>query len=515
MANLSGALANFGLMSQGSAAADKAVQDREFEAQRIESAKRATTLQDQRIQEGQMGLEDMTRQRTEAASIRNAGATGSLLDMAKAAKAVGRHEDALKYEKLYASLDDEGFKRMLDVALKKPQPGYRPDIGEEFNRYGNLKVDPQSVTLDTKGNLSWQGKSGRESLNVGVTAERMGMVKSPTIHNIPAGGVGVISGVGRNPSDPRNQIRAPEKQTSKGYELGTFEENGVKYPVSFNKDKGTYQLLSQTGTPIGDELKVHIDPITGKGFATGKQGLFEIVPGTPGSPATSGFLGMGGKEAVPGTPTQLQPIARPGGASASQAPTRPPVAGARQSPKDGKWYVPDKNSKSGWAELVPKAGAGGINFQQENDKAMGSPKPTRPAPRARNQNEAATTVERGLTPTADMEDLPEVVASVGKRNAKGRHAEAVAAMKAKREVTRAEREAKEKQRPVETFRVIVESKRMTAEDAPLIEEAIKSGLLTPAEYAKAKKMLAKLRPQTAKYSGGGKVSKYQNHGLGV
>ena len=457
-----------------------------------------------------MGLEDMTRQRTEAASIRNAGASGSLLDMAKAARAVGRHEEADKYEKLYTKLDDEGFKRMLDTALKKPQPGYRPDIGEEFNRYGNIKVDPQSVTLDTKGNLSWQGKSGRESLNVGVTAERMGMVKSPTIHNIPTGGVGVVQGAGINPLDPKNQIRAPEKQTSKGYELGTFEENGVKYPVSFNKDKGTYQLLSQTGTPIGDELRVHIDPITGKGFATGKQGLFEIVPGTPGSPATSGFLGMGGKEAVPGTPTQLQPIARPGG---TQASTKPPVAGAKQSPKDGKWYFPDKSSKSGWAELVPK-GAGGINFQQENDKAMGSPQPSRPVPKARNQNEAAKP-ERGLTPIADTEDIPEVVVPAGKRDAKSRHAEAVAAMRAEREATKAEREAKEKQRPVETFREIVKSKRMTTEDAPLIEEAIKSGLLTPSEYSKAKKMLARLRPQTAKYSGGGKVSKYRNHGLGA
>ena len=207
MANFGSFLSNYGLMAQGAEASNKMARDAEFEAQRLEAAKQANTLSGQRVQEGQMGLEDMTRQRGEAESIRRAGVSGSFLDMAKAAKAVGRLEEAGKYEKLYAALDDEGFRRMLDVALRKPQPGYRPDIGEEFNRYGNVKVDPQSVTLDTNGNLSWQGKSGqRESLNVGVTAERMGMVKPPEMKTVPAGGRGVIF----QPGQPIKTIDTPK-----------------------------------------------------------------------------------------------------------------------------------------------------------------------------------------------------------------------------------------------------------------------------------------------------------------
>lgn len=64
-----------------------------------------------------------------------------------------------------------------------------------------------------------------------------------------------------------------------------------------------------------------------------------------------------------------------------------------------------------------------------------------------------------------------------------------------------------KKRAVETFRAIASSPRMTAEDAPLIKEAIATGLLTPAEKAKADKMLAKLQPKTAGYSEGGVIQK--------
>ena len=208
MANFGAALGNFGLMSQGYDAAGKVQQDRDLESQRIEGAKRSNVLQDQRIEEGRMGLEDATRQRGKAASIRKAGMSGSLLDMATAAEQSGDPELAFKYRQAHKIAEDEGIKSVVHAALTKPQPGYRPDLGEEFNLYGKSKVDPQSVTLDTNGNLSYQDPKTNEraSINIGVTAERMGMVKPPEMKTIPAGGTGVFL----QPGKPITTINAPK-----------------------------------------------------------------------------------------------------------------------------------------------------------------------------------------------------------------------------------------------------------------------------------------------------------------
>lgn len=303
MANLSGALSNFGLTMQGFDAAQME-QERirnarqyndldqlraENAKQGIEAQKQAGVLRGQQIEEGRMGLEETTREREKAKTIREAGARGSFIDMAFAAEKAGDPELAFKYRQVDRMVEGEGLKNVVDLALKNPQPGYRPDLGEEFNRYGKGKVDPQSVTLDTNGNLSYQDPkiNERASINVGVTAERLGMVKPPAIHNIPAGGVGVITQPGR----PTQFVQTPK----------TFPEHPKEgYIVKKIKDSE------------GNEREQIIDvrpnsPNYGKEVAPSEAGIGTPTDRSAGKVLPEVKAAMAELEKIPGMATKSDP----------------------------------------------------------------------------------------------------------------------------------------------------------------------------------------------------------------
>jgi hypothetical protein len=208
-------LTTFGLMMTGADKARGVQQDYDLGQERISAAQRQGKMQDQSIELGQMGLEDTRRTRDTAASVREAGAaaigqgktfSGSLLDMSAAAAAKGDAATALQYRTAYKQLEDTGAKEVIHAALTNSTPGERPDLVQVMNQYEKTK-DTTGAVLDPDGTLTVTRASGTPTkINVGRLAEIMGMVAAPKIHNIPAGGVGVMTQPGKAPI----QITAPK-----------------------------------------------------------------------------------------------------------------------------------------------------------------------------------------------------------------------------------------------------------------------------------------------------------------
>lgn len=475
---MGGFLSNFGLTAQGMDQSRQINQNYDIGTEQLEGAKQGNTLRSQQVEAGRMGLEDAQRTRTNDANLRSAatrggqggaGITGSLDEMALAAEQAGDIQKALGFRHLKSKLKEEGIANVVHAALIDPRPGPRPDLAQVFNQYGIRKdLDPNSVTLDEKGMLSFKGPDGQtSSFSIGQTAERLGMVKPPEMKTLAPGAMGIIT----QPGQPMRTIRNDPREAKKGFEMGKITNNGTEYAVSFNKDTGDANVLNPDGTPVPGHTSVHTDS-TGRTIVTIDGKLFDMVPGTPGTPGQKNWFSPD-VAATPATPARLNPI--------EQA-EAPPIAGAQKSPKDGKWYVKQGDK---WAPVI-------VNGAPNAAPAQATQKPT-PSP-------APTT-----TPVADTQnDIPEV-SQPAERKTPAQKRDAFAARR------KGEKDAAGKERILKAFRDLAKLPRMTADDAPVIEDALKSGLLNPAETDKANRMLNRLKPQTAGYKSGGKV---QRHGLG-
>ncbi len=215
----------------------------------------------------------------------------------------------------------------------------------------------------------------------------------------------------------------------------------------------------------------------------------EFKPATEGTPGKT-HLFSANEPPTPGQPSTLTTV----------TPEIPPIQGARKGTAPGmenRWFVPDQRNPGKFVEVVMGGG-------QAAPPAAPTPRSaSKPAPKPETPS---------TTPVQATDDIPEVVTPAGSSNPLARQAQAGARRREEAaSKDKAAKEARPKQRAVETFRAIASSPRMTAEDAPLIDEAMKTGMLTPAEMEKGRRILAKLRPQTAGYSRGGKVARY---GLG-
>lgn len=471
-----GALANAGLALQG---ANAAQQD-------------YNTLETQKI-----GLDNLKRTNDTDEAVRQvAAAGGSHEDMALAAEKRGDYARALQHRQGGKALEDESIKNVIHKALIDPRPGDRPDLVEEANRYrkgGGMT----SMNLDDKGNLTFSGaKSG--TMNVGVAAERLGLVK-PWEKEIPAGGMYVRGNPAtgqtttiRNDAMPKFELKDgilynertgqwQQMDTSGKWTLGKITQGNQEVPVAVNSSTGAVNLLGPGGVRTGLDAKI-TQPTTPGGqimIAMPGGGVAEFKPSTEGTPAKT-HLFSADEPAKPGEPAKLTPATI----------EAPPLQGARKAP-DGNWYVPDPNNQGKFLQVVVQGAPGGAPAAAPAAAPGGAPlQVAKPAP-------AATPVK------AEEEKLPDVVSAPGAGASPAeRHRSRVAAARGEQDKAR---EMAPKQRAVETFRAIASSPRMTAEDAPLIKEAIATGLLTPAEKSKAEKMLAKLQPQSAGYADGGKV----------
>lgn len=497
-----GALSDIGLGMQGASAAEKDRQDVELGSQRVKA--------------GQMGLEDLQRTRDTSAAVRDAAIAGSnagqdmggtFEDMALAAEKKGDTQQALQLRQARKALEDEGIKNVVHKALLDPTPGKRPDLAEEFNRYGKRRDMPGDVELDEKGNLwATDPKTGkRGSINVGVTAERLGLVK-PWEKDLKPGdkylrGNSTTGKVDTYTNEPKSKFTLhdgilfnegtgayQQVNTSGKWTLGKITHGSNEVPVAVNSSTGEVNLLGPGGVRTG--LDAHVSQPTTPGGPTVVTmpggGVSVFTPSTEGKPAQSHVFSQN-EPAVPPQPAQLNPVA---------SPEAPPLQGARRGTAPGttdKWFVPDPNNQGKYLQVV----LGG-----SPDAAPAAAPAAKPAPAAAPRRPAPAAAPAAAAP-AD-EKIPDVEAASAGQSPAARHQSRVAGARAEQEKAKSEAP---KKRAVETFRSIASSPRMTAEDAPLIQEAIDTGMLTPAEKSKAERMLSKLQPQRAGYSDGGVIQK--------
>lgn len=225
-------LTNFGLAMQGADRSRAVQQDFDAGEQNMAAGRQRQALVGQQIETGEMGLEEARRARSVQAATRGAGATaigagktisGSLLDMSDAAAKMGDVATAQQYRDAHKQLESMGAKEVVNAALMDPRPGDRPDLLQIMHQYEKTK-DTTGATLDETGNLVVTRSSAPPTkLPIGKLAELMGMMQPPKIHNIPAGGVGVMTQPGKAPI----QIAAPKtyaENPQQGYEKRTMKD---------------------------------------------------------------------------------------------------------------------------------------------------------------------------------------------------------------------------------------------------------------------------------------------------
>ena len=291
MANFGSALANFGLMSQGSAAADKAVQDREFEAQRIESQRRANAAADQqaelagqRIRTGSMAEKEMQRQAGAAEAYRTS-TQGLGLDASEAAQLEARRTTALGLGDLPTALSageakTAGAERAKLWLANQAQIGADPKaVSEQMRKLGYMDVgedlqwgmvpttakpgDPALPPGAQPGDhlILWTDKQGGKHVQSATAIIRAGTKADVKV--VPAEGSLAVTGPGRQPT----LVQAP-----------------AKAPAQFKPE--TLDVYNNDGQKIGQRL---INPNTK-----------EVISSTVGAGGTGdGTAGRDVKKALP------------------------------------------------------------------------------------------------------------------------------------------------------------------------------------------------------------------------
>lgn len=468
----------------------------------------------QKTRTGQLGLEDLERQNTAAAEERAAVAgspdnlDATYGNVAAARKKSGNLAGSVEASQQRVSAANAAELRLAMHAQRGTDPRqaeeeYRKAGFGEGGQPGSLtwgqvpgKDDPAYAAV-SKDHPDWQpgdhlimvkGSDGQMHVKNATSLIRMSTEQK--VHSIAPGGSALVTQPGAAPQLVHGAGKVNATRTGMLYDtttgdvkytppddnwsLGEIQNGDKKVPVSFNKKTGDAVVLGQGGNPT--HTQVHTGPDGKTTIAIGDK-VFEVAPGTPATPGKS-HLFSPDEPATPAKPASLVPVNTDG----------PPIDGARKA-ADGKWYV---KSGDGYAEVIPAGGAAAA--------------PVAPAPAAKKASATKPAAAKPAPTKTDDEKIPDVASPVEAGLAPAaRHQSRVAAARGDQDKARAEAP---KKRAVETFRAIASSPRMTAEDAPLIKEALDTGLLTPAEKSKAERMLAKLQPQTAGYARGGKVQRF-------
>lgn len=482
-----GALTNYGLENEG---IDKSQEVQ----QNLQTGQQQQVLRNQQIQAGQMGLDSANQNRDYLNQMRATGANGaqngggihgSFQAMADAAMKAGRPDDAAMLMESDRKFKAAGMPQVVDFLMNDKTAGPKPEVAKIFSQYGMTQgADPNSFIYDGKGTLTYKDpQSGQDvPINIGEVADRLGMINHPKMETLAAGAEGII----RTPGQPDRIIKNEAAGTSKGFSTGTIYKDGKEFTISFDKDKGIATLIDgQTGKPTSDHADLKFDSM-GNPYAIIDGVISKVVPGTPGTPGSNSWFGKN-TPATPGTPAHLEPIsgqaapAAPGAAPTAPAGETPPAPGAVKSPKDGNWYM---KTQQGWQPVLVN---GAPTAKNQNDM----PKPTaKPAPAKKTMQVADT-----------QDDIPEVTPAPTRAGAKERQSASI-------EKLRTSQAAAEKERIAKTFRDLAKLPRMSADDIPVIQDALSSGALTPKETDQANRMLERLKPQTAHYKKGGKVKGY-------
>jgi len=531
MANLSGALANFGLMSRGAEEANKAAQDREFEAQRIEAQRRANAAADQqaeltgqRIRTGSIAEAELGRQAASAEAYRKStqglGLDASEADLHRATRTtalgLGDAGVATKSGEALSAGEDQAKLWLAknavsgipsDEVLAKVQKGGYLDLAElKFVKVPST-VGPNDPPGAKPGDTLIMGRTKNGNARVFNASEIIRRSAPSKISPIGAAGSIAQDASGRVTTIAPLAPAQKDQVVPKGATLRYIDADGAtKFYTAPDRD---------------NTAKISTNPLNGQTIMIIGEDAFEHIPGTPGSPGEKNWF-FPDKPEIPGTPPSWRKMSKgeSGGgqqSSAATGPKHPNYPDAILDVVDGKqmWVRPDPDRPGKFIGLPVQGQAAPTPAQ--------TPKPAPKAtPKARSPGDA------GVIPASDTEAIPELVGDnsskqeIKRAGNAARRAERAAsivegaksAAEGLKSVGRA-MSPDESTRSVSGFRELLKQGKYTRASAPMIEAAIKSGDLTPSEYAKAQKMLGRLRQQTAKFNRGGRVSKYQGYGLGA
>ncbi len=274
---MANAFSSLGLAMRGSGEAQmdqerirNARQYNDLDPQRRSAMEQQSQLVGQNIETGQMGLEEARRTRSADAAARAAaqssnaaGGTmsGSLLEMADAYAKQGMMDKALAFRQAQTKLEEMGAPAIVHAAVTGPV-GDRPDIVKIMNQYEATKgVD--RAEIDANGNLrTWSGGQAKPPVDLKILGEKIGVFKAPTVHNISAGGVGVVTGPGMDPTKPQNQIQTPKTYAPPGpHTVKTYNAEGQVVseklidPAS-GKEISASGTAPESGTNVRKDLSV-------------------------------------------------------------------------------------------------------------------------------------------------------------------------------------------------------------------------------------------------------------------
>lgn len=504
-----------------------------------QEAQNRLAIEEQQVKTGQMGLEEATRVRDTQAKMRSAvsaadqtqGRAGVYHAVSKAALGAGDIAGYEQAQKASRALQDEGFGQLAMHAIT----GTPPDqAAKQFNETGVGRVVPESLEYgrDPKsGDILVRGVSVQDgkpyTFNATQYARLHGIIK-PTVHSIPAGGSLAIT----EPGQPTQVVGGRDKAFSPSQSVIHVErtsEDGGKKTYAYDMEKKSWiggAPPGEAGAPPEAEGTGHIrknlpvlkavdeaiskipgavnkmdlsDPLhpyyewtpKGQAYSVRAQRLYLANPKLPpeqireivaspelqakivdGEEAELRFKGktykLGTGPAPQAAPAQAPAAAAPAATTpAPAAPAAAPQAVPAEAPKPKVEPKPEPK-----VEPKPKEKPGLQTVKPDDDelpKVVEVPKGSNPRERIQSDRARA---EKDL---AGRKDVVDVAAKAG----------------------RAVVDKLKPAQPDQVFRDIVASGRMTANDAPLIEEAISSGKLAPAEELKAHRMLAKLRPTVA------------------
>lgn len=426
------------------------------------------------------------------------GQAGTIEAMAAAADEAGDPLRAMQLRNQKRKLMDEGIADVIGAVMRNDSVGQRPDLAQVWNQKGAHAVLPDKTVLeiDPKSGdrilSSVHATTGEPvSMPIGKTAAALGLVKKPETQvlkndeRLVSKDTGAtVAGATADPGKFHmadgilyNDRTGRYQQVGQGdWKLGNITNGNMEVPVAINGKTGEVAQLGPGGARSGMQAHVTFPPTGGNPLITLPGGqVSEFKPATEAVPPRSGlFSSDPGK---PGQSARLEPV---GGGE------QPPIQGAQKAP-DGKWYVRNGDK---WAEVIV-GGSAGI------PPATPAAAPSRPDDNLRHEP----------VPTDTGEALPKLVDEPAPGGTGGTSArrEANAARRTERVGKAVEGVKKvgkallpdDATRAVSGYRALIKQGSYTRASASIIEDAISTGQLTPAEQRTAEAMLAQIRPQTA------------------
>jgi hypothetical protein len=290
----------------------------------------------QRLQTGQIGLDELQRTTDQAKQYRaavsgsdpSAGRMGAYHSISKAALGAGDIDTYNKAQEASKKLQDEGFGQLAMGALTGKPPA---EIESQFNGLGIMKIQP--------GSLEW----GKDPATGDIVARGVSQADSkPYVFNATqyAKLHGLIKGAEFDLKDGvifnKNTGETKTADTRGDWVLGSIANGNTEVPLIYNKRDGSVQQLGPGGVRTNIDAKIHATP-DGKVIVTqAGGGVAEFKPSTEGTPGKTNFFGAD----TPGAPAQPARVV----AAQSDA---PPIAGAQwgidPTTKQGGWFVKSGN----------------------------------------------------------------------------------------------------------------------------------------------------------------------------